>query len=406
VFVLTGLGSLGDVLPLLALAEALLTRGHRCCVLSSTSFEALARARGIPFVTVAPGTEENRLDIKSIFAQAHFPSYEPTREFFEAHVLDQAPAVVVNLENISPSNVLAERYGIPVCRIYLAPYWIRSNMLLPWPFRMGTEGPFGRAYLRYTFPAQIRARDEDPWTIGQVNGFRRLWGVRPVRSTRDAEDGIVARIAFFPEWFCERAPDWPAVECVGFPLPPSRASLPTEIATFLASTGERPAIFTPGTAIGDATEFFARARACCEALGRPGLLLSRHANLEPHAYGERMMAWPFIDLDLVLPHAALLIHHGGIGTTARALAAGVPQIIRPEIYDQFDNAQRVCALGVGARIDAREGARSMTQRAREMLGDETMATTLKAVRVRCAEAQAMERCVDTLEAIHSTVRAS
>lgn len=38
----------------------------------------------------------------------------------------------------------------------------------------------------------------------------------------------------------------------------------------------------------------------------------------------------YLDLALVLPRAALLVHHGGIGTTARALEAGVPQIICPQ----------------------------------------------------------------------------
>jgi rhamnosyltransferase subunit B len=60
----------------------------------------------------------------------------------------------------------------------------------------------------------------------------------------------------------------------------------------------------------------------------------------------------YVPLRSLLPHAAALMHHGGIGTTAEALRAGTPQLIIPLAHDQFDNAERVKALGVGARLDA------------------------------------------------------
>ncbi len=50
---------------------------------------------------------------------------------------------------------------------------------------------------------------------------------------------------------------------------------------------------------------------------------------------------------MVLPRAAAFVHHGGIGTTAQALAAGVPQLVVPLAHDQPDNAVRVRRLGVG-----------------------------------------------------------
>ena len=58
---------------------------------------------------------------------------------------------------------------------------------------------------------------------------------------------------------------------------------------------------------------------------------------------------PYVPLRAILPRCAALVHHGGIGTTAEALRAGVPQVIVPLAYDQFDNAARVTALQAGAR---------------------------------------------------------
>ena len=44
------------------------------------------------------------------------------------------------------------------------------------------------------------------------------------------------------------------------------------------------------------------------------------------------------------------MHHGGIGTSAQALAAGIPQLVRPLAYDQFDNAHRLSRLGVARTL--------------------------------------------------------
>ena len=52
----------------------------------------------------------------------------------------------------------------------------------------------------------------------------------------------------------------------------------------------------------------------------------------------------------MLPRARALVHHGGIGTTAQALAAGVPQLIMPLGFDQFDNAARCRTLGVSTAL--------------------------------------------------------
>ena len=53
----------------------------------------------------------------------------------------------------------------------------------------------------------------------------------------------------------------------------------------------------------------------------------------------------------VLPHAALVVSHGGFGTTHAALVAGVPQVVLPLFaFDQFLNADRVAAVGVGLAL--------------------------------------------------------
>ena len=52
----------------------------------------------------------------------------------------------------------------------------------------------------------------------------------------------------------------------------------------------------------------------------------------------------------VFPLCAAVVHHGGIGTCAQALAAGVPQLTMPLAFDQPDNATRLSRLGVARWI--------------------------------------------------------
>lgn len=58
--------------------------------------------------------------------------------------------------------------------------------------------------------------------------------------------------------------------------------------------------------------------------------------------------WPQRD---VMPHVAAVVGHGGFGTTLLALAAGVPQVVVPLFsFDQFENADRVAAVGAGVAL--------------------------------------------------------
>ena len=60
-----------------------------------------------------------------------------------------------------------------------------------------------------------------------------------------------------------------------------------------------------------------------------------------------MRHFDYVPLTPLLPRCAALVHHGGIGTAAQAMAAGVPQLIMALAHDQYDNAARIQKLGIG-----------------------------------------------------------
>jgi UDP:flavonoid glycosyltransferase YjiC (YdhE family) len=88
----------------------------------------------------------------------------------------------------------------------------------------------------------------------------------------------------------------------------------------------------------------------------------------------------YVPLSQLLPHAAALIHHGGIGTCSQALRASIPQVIQPLAFDQFDNAARIQKLGVGTMIPKRRfQASTIAQRLQALLGSSDVSTQCRSL---------------------------
>ena len=94
------------------------------------------------------------------------------------------------------------------------------------------------------------------------------------------------------------------------------------------------------------SHFFRAAVDACLRLKRRGLLLSQFVDHIPKPLPEEIIHCHYLPLSGILPHCAAIIHHGGIGTSAKAMAAGIPQLIMPMAYDQPDNALRLQGLGI------------------------------------------------------------
>jgi rhamnosyltransferase subunit B len=128
--------------------------------------------------------------------------------------------------------------------------------------------------------------------------------------------------------------------------------LDTDLRRFLEA-GPAPIGFTPGSAMAHGRDFFDRALAASRRLGRRALLITPYADQLPDPLPSFAQAVDYAPFDLLLPRLAALVHHGGIGTTAQALAAGKPQGVLPFAHDQLDNAARIERLGVGLQLGRR-----------------------------------------------------
>ena len=122
-----------------------------------------------------------------------------------------------------------------------------------------------------------------------------------------------------------------------------------------AEAGERftgPLIYlTLGTAFGTAELLTAAIDGL--SLLRGAHLVVATGRVRPEELGEvpdNVTVRGWVSQAALLPHAVLVVHHGGSGTTLGALAAGVPQLVLPQGADQFANADVLTAAGAARSL--------------------------------------------------------
>jgi UDP:flavonoid glycosyltransferase YjiC (YdhE family) len=202
------------------------------------------------------------------------------------------------------------------------------------------------------------------------------------------------RIGFFPPWF---APQLADVRLTGFVMADEAVvpALPPALEAFL-NDGPRPVIFTPGSFMRQAKIFFEESLAVCERLKLRAIFLTPYSDQVPVDLPSTVRHFPFISLQRLAPFGAALVHHGGIGTCAQGLRAGIPQLIKPVFFDQHDNAARIESLGVGQRVAAYREA-DLAGRLTELLASPPVRDNCAAVKARFAGSNPLAQVCDLVE---------
>jgi rhamnosyltransferase subunit B len=189
-----------------------------------------------------------------------------------------------------------------------------------------------------------------------LNRFRKELGLDPVRKIfsqwMNSTDSV---LGLFPDWFSPSQPDWPTgMQQTSFvKFETGFQEFSTEASNFL-NAGDAPIVFTAGSANAHVQSFFKTAVEATQRLGKRAILLSRFDQHIPSDLPDSVLHAEWVPMSQLLPRSAMIVHHGGIGTTAQALSAGIPQLVTPLAHDQFDNANRLKQIGVGDRLLPRQ----------------------------------------------------
>jgi MGT family glycosyltransferase len=111
--------------------------------------------------------------------------------------------------------------------------------------------------------------------------------------------------------------------------------------------------------------------------------------------GERMWGAEFLPQPSILPQADLLVTHGGNNTVTEGFNFGLPMIVLPLFWDQYDNAQRVHELGFGRRLDTYgSSADEIAGAANELLTDAELKQRMKAISKSLRSTPAQAKAAD------------
>jgi rhamnosyltransferase subunit B len=297
------------------------------------------------------------------------------------------------------SRVAAEKLAAPVASVVLAPSTLWSVYDSP-RLKGALLGPRVPKWLKQ---AQFWMSDTLfvlPLMRG-LNDLRRELGLpRVKRVFGEWLHDTDMTLCLFPDWFGPLQPDWPRnTRTAGFPLWDSHDNiqLSDEVRDFLAA-GTPPIAFSPGSANREAHQFFEAAVDACQRLGRRGILLTKYDHQLPRSMPDSVRYFGFVPLSRLLPHTAALVHHGGIGTCAQGLAAGVPHLVRPMSFDQFDNSRRLMRLDVAEEISVRKFHGPVVAAALgRLLQSPSVAEKCREYAKRCDGATARAAACDALE---------
>lgn len=383
-------GSHGDVHPFIGMGRALRARGHRVTLVTAAPFAELAERNALEFVPIGEeGTFRALMDnpelfhprraLKVMFGNEQFTTilresydrlaklYEPGRSVIVAGTLSFAAAIA--RDKLGASLVSIELQPSVLPSVVDPPVFPHLRMRSWWPhwFRRALYG-FGARFIM------------DRLIGRRVNTVRQELGLPPISKVWHWRHSRELVLGLFPPWYAN-APDWPAqFRPVGFVRYDQGESndLADPLRRFL-DAGPPPVIVTFGTAMRHARPYFDAAVDACQRLGARGLLLAKSGEQIPPTLPPTVMHADYAPFSLVFPRASVVIHHGGIGTTAQCLAAGVPQLIMPLAFDQPDNANRLERLGVGRTLYPKHftGA-AVAAKVKDLLGSADVATACQA----------------------------
>jgi rhamnosyltransferase subunit B len=407
--VLSTLGSLGDLHPIMGLGLALQARDHEVVLATSDFYRERVEGAGLRFSPLRGLTAPNDAQlVRRVFDPRKGPEYL-VRELLLPHVRDmyedlwaatEGADLLISGEVVLAAPVVAEKRALPRATAILAPFsFLSAHDPSPLPF------PPGSHLLRHAPPFVHRG------LLELARFMTRNWG-QPVAELRRSLRLPTRRHALFFDRFSpwlnlalfsgllgQPQPDWPGNTVqTGFVFYDEAGGSPDPLLEAFFDDGPPPITFTLGSsAVMDPGPFFEESAAVARLLGRRALLLMGK-NPPPANLSADVLAVGYAPYSRVFARSACVVHSGGVGTTAQALRAGTSQLIMPYAFDQPDNAARVIRLGVGLSISRqRYRADVVIDPLRRLLESRNYMNRARDVGVRIAAERGVSLACDAVE---------
>jgi UDP:flavonoid glycosyltransferase YjiC (YdhE family) len=352
---LAPIGSRGDIQPQLVLAHELKRRGHEVMFATCPNFQRLLRAEGFDVLAIGRDSDVTIRENASLAEQNPVFALPKqlqmiTRET-EQQCSDLLSAelpqfdVVVGAGLSFASHLLAERQGARYAFVCYSLSGMQSAAHPPATIPIFGLPEFANRALwgivRSAFASSVG---------GVLKRARATYGLRPEADSWSrihytnvilAQDSVMGTLPH----------DVPGniVHVPALAKSPGPTALPSEVEAFLERRSNERLVYVGFGSMPtmERSRVVAAVAAFCRAQSVRALLFSSHNEDTALELPDSILSVGSLDHTRLFPRVDLVVHHGGAGTTAAALRAGVPQMIVPHIVDQFFHARRIAELGVG-----------------------------------------------------------
>lgn len=354
-------GTRGDVQPYLALGMGLREAGFNVRIATHEKFATLVAPTGLTFARLddnpsdlfaRPGGEyalrfDWRHPVRHLRATLAY--WHDVRPMFArllvsaGRVAQGSNALIFGLPTLWGEHI-AEAFQIPHIRALLQP--ITPTREFPSPLVPFTFS-FGTTYNRLTHHLVAQTL----WLTwhGAINRWRReTLRLKPTPIFR--RTGNVPTLYGFSAHVVPRPSDWSSEQITGYWFLPTPSDWQPSIALEKFLSGGAPPVYIGFGSI-SVREPAKTLALIQDALGQTGLraVLSVVHNFANVRLPKNIFPVTDVPHEWLFPRMAAVLHHGGAGTTAAGLRAGVPTIIVPMAVDQFFWGKRVAELEVGTR---------------------------------------------------------
>jgi rhamnosyltransferase subunit B len=424
--VLSNIGTYGDINPLIALALELKRRGHTPIMALPGVYQSRIAPIGLEFHAIRPDIDPtNNVLVEMVYDIKHgtehglrdflFPSLRQTYDDLLDAATNPARADLLLLGELNYAGpIVAEITGIPWASYVLAPLSFFSAfdppVLPPYPklAKADKRVPgFGRVIKRV---ARFVSRKwpEPIYELREELGLPR--GENPLF---DAKHSPYLVLALFSRVLGTKQKDWPPNTVItGFAFydaDAGNAKLPANLEQFVAN-GEPPVVFTLGSAaVLAAGDFYEVSAKAAMELGKRAVLLigTDPRNRPREKMPESICIAEYAPYSKLFSSASVVVHQGGVGTTAQCMNAGRPMLIMPYSHDQPDNARRMKRLGVAKVIQKSDYTpRSVTRKVRAILDDPELAQKATAVAEELQTEDGVKTACNALERLYRTTHPS
>jgi UDP:flavonoid glycosyltransferase YjiC (YdhE family) len=330
-FAVAAYGTRGDVEPCAAVGRELMRRGHEVRMAIPPNVLGFVESAGLPAVAYGPDSQRQMDSAMDFLGQVQTPITALPQIIERVNRLwadknatltslaNGADLIVTHMTEQGLAANVAEYHGIPLAALHV------------FPARILPSGPM---YSHITKDA--------------VGAQRRALGL--------PEEGPLTQQALEIQVYDELCLPGPAAEWVE---PNGRRpfvgvltlELPTdaddEVSSWIAS-GTPPIYFGFGsTPIASPADTLAMIAAACAQLGERALICSGATDFSAVPHFDHVKVVGSLNYAATFPACRAVVHHGGSGTTAAGLRAGVPALILWGVWDQPMWAAALERLGVG-----------------------------------------------------------